>query len=283
MPRGQPHPGLVGSNGVVFCAAVIATVCLALASVDALLATFGPLNSSSRSAVALAGRSVQIDADPSTLSTIPLFGEDVADEPTALVAESLPATTLPLKLIGPVASLGGDAQASALISLPDGRQTRIRVEEEIIPGVMLKQVKRTQVIISRNGNSETLSLARPLRVSELRDRTIDVSYDEAGRVSANGASAESREDAIERETDQSPLTIAELVAELPGFASFLQSKGFQAGDQVIAIEGQEPPTDDASLREALVSWIELPSITITVQRGGSVINQKVELSEISTL
>ncbi|MEO1657654.1 MAG: type II secretion system protein N [Pseudomonadota bacterium] len=273
----------MSSEGIVFFAGAAAAACLALASVDALLAMLGPLSSSSRNVVSSGGRSIEIEADPSTLVRTPLFGEEVSEEEPVFDTEALPATTLRLKLIGPAASVSGDAQASALIALPDGRQTRIRVDEEIIPGVVLKQVKRTQVIISRNGNPETLSLARPLTAQELRARTIGAATENDGDASADEIEPAVAEDAPERTAPQAPITIAELTGEVPALAPLLQSQGFQGDDRIIAIDGEAPPTDEATLREAFASWITMPSLTITVQRGGSIINQTVELSEISTL
>ena len=273
----------IASRGVVFAAGIVAAIALALASVDALLAIFGPVNVQQTTAASASGRSFQIDGDPALLVTTPLFGEEVAEEDVAFDTDDLPTTTLRLKLIGPAASVSGDAVESALIALPDGRQERIRVDEEIIPGVVLKQVKRTQVIISRNGNAETLSLSRPLSARELRARTLSGNpVDEDAPLPGDAPQDSQREANVPRSATKA-YTVSELTGEVPELALLFQSQGFQDGDRIIAIDGKDPPTDEGALREAFASWVTASSLTITVQRGGSIINQTVELSEMSNL
>lgn len=282
-PTAHPGQAPTTSRAVVFAAGVVATIALALASVDALLAVFGPVSVQQAASVSGAVRSRQIDGDPAILVSTPLFGEEVVEEDVAFDTEALPTTTLRLKLIGPAASVSGDAIESALIALPDGRQERIRVDEEIIPGVVLKQVKRTQVIISRNGNAETLSLSRPLSARELRARTLSDDAPNEGTAQSGDASPDVVRDANARPPAPKAYTVSQLTGEVPELGPIFESQGFQGGDRIIAIDGKDPPTDENELRDAFASWITTSSLTITVQRGGSIINHRVELSEMSNL
>lgn len=77
---------------------------------------------------------------------------------TTSLETTTPETTLDLKLAG-VRAVSGDTMASsAVISHPDGHQTRVVPGDEVVAGVLLVNVTSDAVHLSRNGTLEVLSL-----------------------------------------------------------------------------------------------------------------------------
>lgn len=95
----------------------------------------------------------QLDVSIEPLSKVHLFGESQND-----VRMHIPQTTLSLALVG---LIHADvlSQSSAIISINGNRQANIYQEgEQIIDGVIIKQISTHQVILERHGRDEILSL-----------------------------------------------------------------------------------------------------------------------------
>ena len=86
------------------------------------------------------------------------------DEPVDL-GEDAPETTLDLTLIG---RRSGD-NGTAILRLPDNSQSVFRIEDEILPGVVLKSVNVDFIAIAQDGRLERLTFDRPSETLLLKD------------------------------------------------------------------------------------------------------------------
>jgi general secretion pathway protein C len=73
------------------------------------------------------------------------------------VSRAAPAAAGPLRLVGVV------APSRAVFALQGGKPRAARPGEEIVPGTILREVHRDQVVVERNGALERLGLERDAR------------------------------------------------------------------------------------------------------------------------
>ena len=119
-----------------------------------------------------ADRTVLIEANPFTSAT------------SAAIPDA-PETSLNLKLVGVLMSTG-EFGGSAQITTPDNRTSRFVTGDEILPNVALERILSDRVIITRNGETETLLLAgRSAGLSVIGDSSqVTVSVDDVVPVQA---------------------------------------------------------------------------------------------------
>ena len=104
----------------------------------------------------------------------PFYGDPQAKPQTKV--EDAPETTLNLKVFGMRADLSGES-SGAIIQTPDGKQNTYYIDDEIIPGVVLKRVDIDYVILDRNGVSERLSRQGKTLEDQKSAGTVNVSLD----------------------------------------------------------------------------------------------------------
>ena len=125
-----------------------------------------------------ADRTVLIEANPFTSAT------------SAAIPDA-PETSLNLKLVGVLMSTG-EFGGSAQITTPDNRTSRFVTGDEILPNVALERILSDRVIITRNGETETLLLAgRSAGLSVIGDSSqVTVSVDDVVPVQAQATPSE---------------------------------------------------------------------------------------------
>ena len=187
-------------------------------------------------------------------------------------------TSLNLKLTG-VREDRATGRGSAIIQLPDGRQLSFMVGEEIMPGVTLAAVGFDNVTISRGGAQEQIFI------------------DQSGPAAVAGADpnavAPVTPGAPQVVTPQGPAPTANIggmvnfmprmvggringVIVTPGAdngRAFLAA-GFQAGDVIVAINGQRI----TSLEQARAAIGSGGTVSVMVERGGRGVPLTVRLN-----
>lgn len=125
-----------------------------------------------------ADRTVLIEANPFTSAT------------SAAIPDA-PETSLNLKLVGVLMSTG-EFGGSAQITTPDNRTSRFVTGDEILPSVALERILSDRVIITRNGETETLLLAgRSAGLSVIADGSqVTVSVDDVVPVQTQATPSE---------------------------------------------------------------------------------------------
>lgn len=125
-----------------------------------------------------ADRTVLIEANPFTSAT------------SAAIPDA-PETSLNLKLVGVLMSTG-EFGGSAQITTPDNRTSRFVTGDEILPSVALERILSDRVIITRNGETETLLLAgRSAGLSVIGDGSqVTVSVDDVVPVQTQATPSE---------------------------------------------------------------------------------------------
>lgn len=236
-------------------ASVLAALCLGLVATDLLLAAIAPLETAVAPGVTRSADQQVIDADISLLREVDIFGGEAAVVSALPQEEDLPETTLQLTLIGPAAGLGGGAEGSALIELPNRKQVRVKVGEEIMPGVALRDVQRTRVVISRAGVSETLSLPnRPDPLPEAPPPT-----EEAPAPASEG-----------------PVLALDDLGDYDALLwPMLQQSGFQRTDKILSIDGQPLPASEDEQATAFAELMAASSVEVTFERQGQLITRTV--------
>lgn len=237
-------------------AAVAASALIALALVDALLAAFGPLGGADGVVISQRAELRRgIDSDLSTLQSSFLFGP-VTDDADAfeVVEEDLKETTLKLTLVGPTAVVAGEGTPSAVIAVPGEDQKLVRVNEEIIPGVMLERIEETRVVISRQGASETLSLKqRPDRENS------GIQVIEPPQPAASTGPIE--------QTESQVIGVAAFVEQMPWIAPLLDAEGVIPSDRILRVAGRELPTSADAINILLSEISKQNTVTVTFVRG----------------
>lgn len=162
---------------------------------------------------------------------------------------SMVVTSLALKLFGVRVdeAVGG---GSAIIETPDGVQSSFGVGDEIMPGVILKQVAFDSVTIDRNGAAEQLFLDQSVAAPVAKVATpTPVAEPEAPQAGDGGKVA--------------GITIA------PGGAGdMMLQAGLQPGDRVMAVNGQ--PVN--SIETVTSQLSKGGSVSLQVERAGRTIS-----------
>lgn len=187
-------------------------------------------------------------------------------------------TSLNLKLTG-VREDRSTGRGSAIIQLPDGRQLSFMVGEEVMPGVTLAAVGFDFVTISRGGAQEQIFLdqSQPAPV--------------AG-ADPNGAAPvpPGQPQVVTPQGPQAAANVAGMVSFAPRMAggrvngvlvapgsdggrAFLAA-GFQAGDVIVAVNGQRV----TSLQQARAAMGSGGTISVMVERGGRGVPLTVRLN-----
>ena len=185
-------------------------------------------------------------------------------------------TSLNLKLTG-VREDRATGRGAAIIQLPDGRQVSVGVGEEIMPGVTLTAVGFDNVTISRGGAQEQIF------IDQSQPATIATGDPNSTTVVPPGTQPQIV-------SPQGPAAAAGAINFLPRMAGggvnglivtpgtdggrAFSAAGFQAGDVIVAVNGQRVTSPDQA-RAALGSG---GVVNIMVERGGRGVPLTVRLN-----
>ncbi|TLS67305.1 hypothetical protein FEF65_07710 [Mariprofundus erugo] len=210
--------------------------------------------------------------DMAAMMAIPLFGTPVVKKEMAKpVAVSAPVVRSPLQisLLGTV--VAGDASA-AIVRLGSGGEKAFVIGSVIQPGVVLKQVEATSIVIDHSGRMEQISMPRSALPSQF--------------VASEGAPAKQENRLMSRAQLQQQmqdlptlLTQARLApaagnGPMGGFVisdivpgSLFQLAGLQNGDVLHKVNGQllDNPSQAMQLYQSLQNT---PSIDVELTRAG---------------
>lgn len=180
-------------------------------------------------------------------------------------------TALSLKLHG-VREDRATGRGSAIIALPDGRQSSFAVGEEILPGVILTQVAFDSVTISRGGTPEQIFL----------DQSEPA-------PSVGGAPQAPAPEAPPRAAPPPPVQGQPIqfqprvsggrvngIAVSPGASpEAFRAAGFAPGDVIIAVDGQRISSMEQA--RALIGRAG-GEVNVMVDRGGRAVPMRVRLN-----
>lgn len=182
-------------------------------------------------------------------------------------------TSLALTLFG-VRVNEGSGEGSAIIATPDGAQASYGVGDEILPGVMLKEVAFDHVVIDRGGAAENIFLdqsqAAPVAAPEGGAPSAAPGFGEPPPPQMPGPDL--TPDEVKASIGFSPRTQGGKISGIvltsrgPGFAR----AGFQEGDIVTQVNGR--PIGSVADLQALQSQLTPGArISLSVERGASVV------------
>ncbi|QUT07716.1 PDZ domain-containing protein [Sphingobium phenoxybenzoativorans] len=190
-------------------------------------------------------------------------------------------TSLALTLYGTRVNEGSGI-GSAIIATPDGVQNSFAVGDEIMPGVILKDVAFDHVVIDRGGAVENIFLDQSVAAPVADPEGSDASAPESavppippgggGPVAAEGARRSPSVASIKSDIGFAPRLqngkVTGLVLSPKGPA--FQSAGFQPGDIIAQVNGR--PISSAADVQALQSQLAPGArISLSVERGAAVV------------
>lgn len=186
-------------------------------------------------------------------------------------------TTLELKLAGVRSVAGNTAASSAVISFPDGHQTRFVPGDEVMPGIILVNVTDTNVHLSRNGTLETLSFYPENKKLFMPDPAAPGSETTLVLASPSSPAA----------NDVTPAALAADTALTPEFRSgqvsgyrmaprgsgAFQAAGLETGDLILRINGE--PIEGLRPDQISQSVSSGRDIALDVVRQGAIVRLRV--------
>lgn len=199
-----------------------------------------------------------------------------------------PETQLNLRLAGLIMSTA-DGGGSAQITTPDNRTQRFVTGDEVISGVVLKQIMSDRVILNRNGNNETLMLGgRGAGLSVISDGTLAteiprVTNDASragpapelleGRISDPGALFQSVRLAPVRRNDE----LYGYVLNASGSQDTLENASLQQGDILLEVNGERVSELDFS--EVIDEVGQNQTAMLQIERAGNVQTVRLRFDE----
>lgn len=188
-------------------------------------------------------------------------------EPEAPIADNLEETSLPLSLVGTLASSVREEARAAVRIDREGRVVTVRVGEEVIDGATVNRIERRRLVLENRGRLESLSLdedatagQKPLLTRPVAARRAPTRRNPPARVASAAPPAARIDDAALRD----PTRIASQARFLPRYedgtgkivgiqvdavrqGSLLEEIGMRDGDTIVELNGLEiGGTEDAS-------------------------------------
>ncbi|UVO49384.1 PDZ domain-containing protein [Sphingomonas sp. SUN019] len=189
-------------------------------------------------------------------------------------------TSLQLKLFGTRID-EATGQGSAIVAGPDGVQQSIAVGEEIIPGVVLKEVAFDHVAIERGGVREDLFLDQSGGAA-----AVTAAPAPGGAAPAPGAPSPAGGAGVTVQQLQSDVgfipridsgRISGLVVRAQGSGAAFRAAGLKDGDIVTAIGGR-PVTGPADIDRLSSDFAGGGNLSLTVERGGQTLPIAVQMA-----
>ncbi|MET0239605.1 MAG: type II secretion system protein N [Sphingobium sp.] len=170
----------------------------------------------------------------------------------------------------------GSGQGSAIIATPDGIQSSFAVGDEIMPGVLLKNVAFDHVVIDRGGTAETLFIDQSSSDSGEAAAGAPVGAPEAGGQSQQQAPAPAplTPSSIGREIGFVPRQdggrVTGIIVSSKGGGDAFAAAGFQSGDIITQINGR-PVTSATDLQGMQAQLRPGARIALMVERGAATV------------
>lgn len=190
-------------------------------------------------------------------------------------------TGLALQLFG-IRINEGSGQGSAIIATPDGVQASYAVGDEIMPGVVLKQVVYDHVVIERGSVQENLYIDQSSAASpdEAQEGGDGEGAPEGAGAPAAGAGSLTAE-MIQQGIAFSPRTengrVTGIVASPTGDEEAFSMAGLRPGDIITQVNGQ-PVTSAGDLQRLAAQVRPGARLSLMVERGAATVPIAVVLS-----
>jgi len=187
-------------------------------------------------------------------------------------------TGLPLQLFGTRMN-EGSGQGSAIIATPDGLQSSYVAGDQIMPGVVLKQVAFDHVVIDRGGAAENLFIdqssgpAAPVGAAQ-KATAGDTPQPQAAASAGLTAEMITRDVAFQPRIDGGRLT--GIIVSTRGGDSFAKA-GFQPGDILTQVNGR-PVTAAADIEGLKAQLKPGARLLMMVERGAATVPVNIVLS-----
>ena len=227
-----------------------------------------------------------VDADYTTIASWHLFGQVTTAKPAPPPVVKAPETKLNLKLAGIFYAEGG-GKALALIGGDSGDELSYAVGDQLPGGARLEQILRNQVVLSRNGRLETLSLPREDGggIQGVTTSPLPLPQDDAELATEEEAAVDASELANRfRNTVMTDPTVLQELAFASPYVQNGQFMGFrlrpgrdqqllgeldlQNGDVITEINGT-PLNSPAQSFALLQELLEADTVNIKVLRNGT--------------
>lgn len=187
-------------------------------------------------------------------------------------------TSLQLKLFGTRID-EATGRGSAIIAGPDGVQQSIAVGEEIIPGVVLKEVAFDHVAIERGGVREDLFLDQSGGAVTAAPASGAVAPAPGAVPTAAGAGVTVQQ--LQSDVGFIPRIdsgrISGLVVRSQGSGAAFRAAGLKDGDIVTAIGGR-PVTGPGDIERLAGDFAGGGNLSLTVERGGQTLPIAVQMA-----
>ena len=240
----------------------------------------------------------QSQAPRSVVAKSPFGNGEVVLAAVVEKAPDVEETSLDLTLTGVWAE---GENGSALIELPNGKQRRFRVDEEILDGVTLQAVYYDQVTIQRAGVREALRFETKDYSEEAASQSGSLSTQQNGRDNLAAAqapiNANLRAGRGERRANQfANVGFANFLRVTPGRdsdgnptielyssrdRSTFEAFGLRDGDRLLTINGNKPPSNAAALSSVLANLQRSTGAKIVIKRGDREIPLNISLSALN--
>lgn len=179
-------------------------------------------------------------------------------------------TSLALKLFG-VRVDSASGRGSAIIETPDGIQSSYAVGEEVMPGVVLKQVAYDNVTIERGGVAEQLFLDQSVAAPVAQPTPQGSSSAQVATPPPVGTKLIDSVTATPR-TENGKVT--GLVLQPKGDAPLFAAAGLQPGDVLMSVNGTNVASPDA-----LSQLPATGTVSLDVERGGRRISLSAKIAQ----
>ncbi len=208
-----------------------------------------------------------------TLLRADLFGRYAAPAAPTGRVEQAPDTRLSLTLLGILA--GRDSESRALIAKSSGEEKPYAIGDDVVSGVSLQAIFADRVILSRNGQYETLRLNKDAPSTATPTYTPTA----AGDAGTTAMLAQIRDEILTDPTKASNylrVQPANVNGQLRGYRIYpgrerdaFQQLGLRPGDLVTAVNGVQLDDNQKAL-QLLGDLSQANAVTLTVERGGQV-------------
>ena len=208
------------------------------------------------------------------LSQVDPFGGEAPEEADPAAYADAAETTLDLTLFG--LNIGPDL-ITATIQTPDGRQNPYMVGQEILPGVVLRDARPNQAILSRGGLTETLTLREDRPGGRPASRPTGANLPAAAAMLTPAETLAAASAALDLRRDENGA-----MALYPGAArQAFRDAGFAPGDVVVAVGGVAAPDDPERVLELIADMPPGRPVVITVERDGIPLDVPVDLQALN--
>ena len=210
-------------------------------------------------------------APPLNLSFDPFHRERAAAPVQTNIGEDAPETTLDLQLFGLRADDG--VTGSAILQTPDRVQKTFRIDDEVIPGVYLRGVTKTYIVLEADGVIERLTFVKPetglgQSAEKVRDAAVSQTAAPAPAASVSAVTPAQIMASVRLSPNMSGPILTGYTLTPRGNTKLLETVGLKSGDIVTAVNGQAL-TDPATMPRLIAQLSSGKTATLTLLRDNT--------------